>query len=205
MVAARDGTAPEPTGGLDQRVLSALQGLPGHVAFSGLRRILHAHPESLSRSLRRLEREGLVERSAEGYRALGEFPASVSPSPADLRPIGQVELPPGISPESVFGRLTGRWFGTLRWVGLVDGAVGRLLVWARRDGTGYVLLGIHQRLLRVYVRDERTGDDASEDEDSAYELLGHAVDAVRPPYERGSGTVRYLLAYDEPAADPLNN
>jgi len=190
---------------LDERVLSTLQGLQGRIAFSGLRRALHAHPESLSRSLRRLEREGRVERSGGGYRALGEVPRGVPRASTELRPIAQVDLPPGAPPDSVLGRLSGRWFGSLRWVGVVDGPSGRLLAWARRDGVGYVLLGIHQGVLRVYVRGESSGDDVNEAEDSAYELLVHAVNAVRPSAHDVVGSVSFFAAEEASVVPSLEN
>lgn len=195
----------EPSGGLDERVLSTLQGLQGRIAFSGLRRALHAHPESLSRSLRRLEREGLVERSDGGYRALGELPRRASSPATGLRAIAQVDLPPGTPPDSVLGRLAGRWFGALRWVGRVDGPSGPLLAWAQRDGVGYVLLGIDRGVLRVYVRDEASGDDPNESEDSAYELLAHAAEALRPSGRVAVGSVSYLAADDPEVGFPLEN
>ena len=129
-----------PPGRLDERILQTLEGLPGRVAFSGLRRVLGAHPESLARALRRLEREGLVERVDGGYRRLSDGRRSIQELTAELHPIAQVELPLGIPPEALFGRLAGRWFGSLRWIGMVERADARLLAWARRDATGHVLL-----------------------------------------------------------------
>jgi len=165
---------------LDDRVLVTLQELNGRIAFSGLRRVLKAHPESLSRALRRLEREGLVERSDEGYRALSPTPRWDPSNAAPLRPIARVEVPFGTPPDAVLGRLAGHWFGSLRWVGVIERPSQRLLAWARRDGSGYVLLGIQGRTLRVYVPDEEGAGDLAEAEDAAYELLGHAVGALRP-------------------------
>ncbi len=205
MPSLRDESSVGRTGGLDERVLSTLHGLNGRIAFSGLRRVLHAHPESLSRSLRRLEREGLVERSDGGYRALGEVPRGTAPQSTDLRSIAQVDLPPGAPPDSVLGRLSGRWFGSLRWVGVVEGPSGRLLAWARRDGTDYVLLGIDRGVLRVYVRTETSGDDPNEAEDAAYELLVHAVDALRPSGPDPVGSVSFFAAGDPPTGPPLEN
>ena len=165
---------------LDDRVLVALQELHGRIAFSGLRRVLRAHPESLSRALHRLEREGLVERSDGGYRALPRGPEVEVAAVAPLRPIAQVHIPLGASPDAVLGRLAGRWFGSLRWVGVIDRPSQRLLAWARRDGSGYVLMGIQDGNLGVYVPDDPGSGDLAEAEDAAYELLGHAVGALRP-------------------------
>jgi hypothetical protein len=187
-----DDLSGERANRLDERVLSTLLGLRGRIAFSGLRRALHAHPESLSRSLRRLEREGRVERSSDGYRAVGNGSDRPPRGAAELRPIANVELPPGAVSASVLGRLAGHWFGSLRWVGVVESPTGRLLAWARRDGVGYVLLGIQRGVLRVYVRDDDSGDDVGETEDSAYELLTHAVDALRPSGQGPTDSVSFL-------------
>ena len=189
---------------LDDRVLSMLIGLQGRIAFSGLRRVLHAHPESLSRALRRLEREGRIERSSNGYRAVGDRLSSAAGAPPELRRIAQVSLPPGTLASSVLGQLSGRWFGSLRWVGVVDGPSGRLLAWARRDGEGYVMLGIQQGALRVYVRGEGSGDDEGEAEDSAYELLTHAVDALRAPFPGRMGSVTFFAGGWD-SAGPLSD
>lgn len=173
------GRPSNPAGRLDDRVLHALEGLPGRVAFSGLRRVLGAHPESLARALRRLEREGLVQRVDGGYRVLSDGLRSIEELTAELHPIAQVDLPIGISPESLLGRLAGRWFGALRWVGVVERSDGRLLAWARRDGTGHVLLGVDRGTLRVFVAGSGSRDDSSDTEEAAYELLVHAVEALR--------------------------
>lgn len=165
---------------LDERVLTTLQGLPGRIAFSGLRRVLGAHPESLARALRRLEREGLVERTDGGYRALTGLSRSAEDLTRELRPIARIDLPLNTPPDALLGRLSGHWFGSLRWVGVVDRPDERLLAWARRDGSGYVLLGIDRGALRVYVPADPSAD-AAEAEDAAYELLVHAADALRPP------------------------
>ena len=182
--------ATDPKGSLDDRILWALQGLHGRVAFSGLRRKLGAHPESLARALRRLEREGLVERSDGGYRSLGPpaGPASLGSTP--FRQIARIDLPGDIDEATVLARLAGRWFGSLRWVGVVEEPGRRLLAWARRDGQGQVLLGIQRGALRVYVPD--SADEVSEDEALAYELLVQAVSAIQP-FARAGGTAYFVL------------
>ncbi len=184
--------AHEPTGSLDDRILGALQGLQGRVAFSGLRRKLGAHPESLARALRRLEREGLVERGAGGYRSLNGGGLDGVPEAEPLRAIARIELPADLDEATVVGRLAGRWFGSLRWVGVVDEPGRRLLAWARRDGHGEVLLGVQRGTLRVYVPESAGSDDAGEEEALAYELLVQAVEAVQP-FARHGGTAYFVL------------
>jgi DNA-binding HxlR family transcriptional regulator len=187
------------TGHLDERVLVTLQELHGRIAFSGLRRVLKAHPESLSRSLRRLEREGLVERVEGGYRALADEPTLDAEVAASLRPVARVQLPWGTAADAVLSRLAGRWFGSLRWVGVIDRPDGRLLTWARRDGSGYVLLGIRAGSLQVFVPGDLTPEDPGDAEDAAYEVLQHAVEALRPP-SQAVGVA--FLAASEPATLP---
>lgn len=205
MTEPEEGARFSPSLTLDERVFSTLRALHGRIAFSGLRRVLHAHPESLSRSLRRLEREGRVERTAGGYRAVERRSTDSPGTSSDLRPIAQVDLPPGVLPETVLGRLANRWFGSLRWVGIVHGPTGQLLAWARRDGAGYVVLGIHERVLRVYLRDESTEDDENEAEDAAYELLEHAVNAVRLSDRALPGSVTYFARGTAGDALPVDN
>jgi DNA-binding transcriptional ArsR family regulator len=188
---------------LDDRILSMLHELKGRLAFSGLRRKLGAHPESLSRALRRLEREGLVERADGGYRSLMETLDSSAHRPEQLRPIARIDLPKDIDPTILEGRLAGRWFGSLRWVGFVELPGRRLLAWARRDGFGQVLLGVRRGVLRVYVSDCPEPDEALESEALAYELLVQAVQVVRP--STAPGTVSHLLGKPEPPTAPRDN
>jgi DNA-binding Lrp family transcriptional regulator len=178
-------------GSLDDRILSTLQGLHGRMAFNGLRRKLGAHPESLARALRRLEREGLIERADGGYRSLAVGTLEPSITVPELRPIARIELPKDVDEATVVGRLAGRWFGSLRWVGVVEQPGRRLLAWARRDGYGQVLLGVNRGVLRVYVPEAVDHDDAGESEALAYELLVQAVGVVQP--EEGVGGTAYFL------------
>jgi hypothetical protein len=179
--------ASAPTGRLDDRVLLALEERNGRVPFSGLRRTLRAHPESLSRALRRLEREGLVERSTEGYRSVR--PLETRPGPeSPLRRVAQIDLPAGIEPSAVLERLTGRWFGSLRWMGVVDRPEGRLLAWSRRDGSGSVLLGVRNGSARILTTGDPGLADATDSEDAAYELLVAVADTLRPHALRTSVT-----------------
>jgi len=200
-----DGPVRDDGGRLDERVLSALQGLSGRLAFSGLRRMLGTHPESLARSLRRLEREGLVERIDGTYRALVGAPTVDAGSDRALRSIAEIELPPSATAEALAGRLVGRWFGSLRWVGLLERPDGELLAWARREGGRLILLGLRRRSLRVYVSTSASAGDPAEDEDAAYELLYHAAGALRPHSVPPASAPPMVRAFDfrpgEPAPD----
>ena len=178
-----------PAGGygrLDERILATLQDLPGEIAFSGLRRVLRAHPESLTRALRRLEREGLILRGEGGYRALGPGGSPAAPDGEEFRAVAEVELPSHVASEDLVDRLSSRWFGSLRWVGVVERSGERLLAWAPRSGPGLVLLGTRGSRLRVLVPDGIAALDGNDAEDAAYELLFHAVEALRGLGVRGN-------------------
>jgi hypothetical protein len=60
-------------------------------------------------------------------------------------------------------------------------------------------------VLRVYVRGESSGDDVSEAEDAAYELLGHAVDALRPSGRDSVEAATYLAGGGSADRAPLEN
>ena len=183
---------------LDDRILQTLTSLSGTVAFSGLRRALRAHPESLSRALRRLEREGLVERADGGYRALSVAAAIPAPPDTPLRTIAEVALTPGPGASELRNRLAGRWFGTLRWVGTVKGKEGQLLIWSRRDAPGNLLLSVEPARLRVLAPETESAIDAPEIEEAAYELLLHVLQDLRPqPALRSRGAV-FLSASPDP-------
>ena len=168
-----------PSGRLDDRVLLALEEMNGRIAFSGLRRTLGAHPESLSRALHRLEREGLVDRSEQGYRSIRR-PEPGSAPDGELHAVARIEIPPGLEADAVLARLSGRWFGSLRWMGVVERPPQRLLAWARRDGSGSVLLGAQRGALRIYTTADHGLADATESEDAAYELLLAVAETLRP-------------------------
>jgi DNA-binding Lrp family transcriptional regulator len=201
MRTAEERTHEPLAGRLDDRVLTALQALSGKLAFSGLRRVLGAHPESLSRSLRRLEREGLVQRVDGGYRALAAPPRVDERSDQGLRAIARIDVPNATDPRAFLGRLAGRWFGTLRWVGLLERPEGELLAWARRQGGGLVLLGLQRGVLSVYASTGNEDDDLGEAEEAAYELLYHAAEALRPTPEASAAPLAPVRTFvlDAPA------
>ena len=189
------GTEPADGSRLDDRVVRALTQFPGRVAFNGLRRTLGVHPESLARALRRLERYGVVERTSEGYRLVAE---DAKPSrsgrkvPEGPRPVAEVQLAPGTRPGEVLRQMAGRWFGSLRWVGLDDRSQEPRLVWSLRNGPGRISLEVREDVLRVAVEEPQDRRDPRSEE-AAYELLAHALERLRSPEHReGPGQVAYL-------------
>ena len=110
--------------------------------FDGLRRITGSHPESLSRSLERLEDDGIVVRSSEGYnvteKAKGLFMLGPADTGARRVPILHTYLPYDASAPTIVSALKGRWFDTMRWVGMTESEDGVVMKWVTEDGSALI-------------------------------------------------------------------
>lgn len=110
--------------------------------FDGLRRITGAHPETLSRSLERLEDNGLLVRSPEGYRVTDKAKESFVLRPAfggaRRVPILHTFLPYEASMRTIVSALKGKWFDTIRWVGMAESEEGLVMKWVTEDGSAMI-------------------------------------------------------------------
>ena len=110
--------------------------------FDGLRRITGAHPETLSRSLERLEDGGIVVKSPEGYSVTDKARESFAARPvyreARKIPILHTFLPYEASAGTIISALKGRWFDTIRWVGTAETEEGFVMKWVTEDGTATI-------------------------------------------------------------------
>ncbi len=181
-----DGAGPPRDPRVEDRVVELLGARSGAIAFNGLRRSLHVHPESLTRALRRLERYGLVARDSGGYRltdvAVAERPAGGSRATAPSNPwkgVAEVTLPPGLGGSQILGVLAGRWAGSLRWVGVYERTEEPLLVWSRTDGPGHLLLGWRGGRLKVYTEGADAPGAEGELNEAARDLLVFALERIR--------------------------
>ncbi|HUI38119.1 MAG TPA: MarR family transcriptional regulator [Thermoplasmata archaeon] len=183
---------------VDDRVLEMLSESGAHIAFSGLRRALRVHPESLTRALRRLERNGAVVRSEDGY-ALREPTPPHRGGPSEARTVASVELPPGTQSDNVRGRIAGRWFGRLRWVGVYERPGDPWLVWSIEGEPGTVMLSVRPGTLRVLSDAPSAAADRADR--AAYDLLQRALELLREgPRDRATAVATFSRA-DAPA-DP---
>jgi predicted transcriptional regulator len=134
----------------DTKILSLLNEAGSNYSFKGIMRKLDMHQQSLSRALHRLEEMGLVVKSDGGYSLGhgGEFIASQASSQVqqvrrEFVQLLQSYIPvTSIRPQEVAQNLVGRWFKSLRWLGMVADSAGYSLQWSSAEGTYQVNLRI---------------------------------------------------------------
>lgn len=136
----------------DKKVLSLLNhdgdAIDSQYTFNGLVRKLGIHQQSLARSLHRLETAGLIKRTNSGYKLtenlnsmlvkksridLENLSKRISRQYSNFEQIIQLYIPSNINVEDIINRLTGKWFGSLRWIGLFEDNSGYVLQWASDD------------------------------------------------------------------------
>jgi DNA-binding transcriptional ArsR family regulator len=105
--------------------------------FDGLKRRLGLHPETLSRILSRLEQEGMVKKSPEGYTVTPKITKlKLHPTRGEAPSVSllQTFLPSDMLTQKLIVDLKGKWFGILRWLGMSENSEGVTLKWITEDG-----------------------------------------------------------------------
>lgn len=143
--------------------------------FDGLRRITGAHPETLSRALERLEEEGMVVRSSDGYSTTDKAKGTVALRPAYSTgrrvPILHTYLPYGASLGAMVSALKGKWFDRMRWVGLAESEEGIVMKWVVDDGSALIDARLSEGLLDIEARIKSDADLAKAVR-AAHQLIG---------------------------------
>lgn len=134
----------------DAKVLQSFTEAGSSYSFKGLMRKLNIHQQSLSRALRRLEEMGFIEKTPMGYR-LGRqsalAAARAKPKGVEYAQLLQTYVPANVRPKELLRQLMGKWFGNLRWLGMIDSGTGYTLQWTSEDGS----FQINLRLISDYV------------------------------------------------------
>jgi hypothetical protein len=106
--------------------------------FDGLKRRLGLHPETLSRILSRLEQEGIIKKTPDGYTVTPKITKLKLHTPQHREkpstPLVQTYLPSNIAIPTLVSQLKGKWFGVLRWLGTSENSEGITLKWITEDG-----------------------------------------------------------------------
>ena len=155
--------------------------------FDGLKRITGAHPETLSRTLERLEEDGVVVKSPGGYSLTGRAREALELSPVGTGPksisILHTYLPYAASAGKIVEALKRRWFDNIRWVGTSDGEDGPIMKWITDDGSVLILMkfGSGQLDIEAKVASEV---DLSKAVRGAHQLMGRISRLYASPRNR---------------------
>ncbi|HEY0579447.1 MAG TPA: MarR family transcriptional regulator, partial [Candidatus Nitrosocosmicus sp.] len=138
----------------DKKILSLLdEEILSTYSFKALERKLDIHQQSLTRALKRLRELGLIEKTPAGYKLIKknislsdtilennqllkeeeEESARVKKTRKRFDQLIQIRIPIRNNTELIINRLIGKWFGNLRWFGLVKKETGSTLQWIAID------------------------------------------------------------------------
>jgi len=192
----------------DKKVLSLLNQdsdvNDNQYTFNGLVRKLGIHQQSLARSLHRLENARLVKKTDYGYRLtknldsvlvkksridLENLSKTISNQDSQFEQIIQLYIPTTVKVEDVVNRLLGKWFGTLRWIGVVEGDGGFVLQWASNDK-----YHVNLKLVSRYAVVESDAVGAKNKSDAtinAHRILEQITKLLKESQERPDGKNRY--------------
>ena len=194
----------------DKKVLSVLNQdsdvIDSQYTFNGLVRKLGIHQQSLTRSLHRLEDAGLVQKTDFGYKLARNIPSmltnnskidsrnpsrKISSKSSQFEKIIQFYIPSNIKVEDVVKRLQGKWFGSLRWLGLISGEDGHILQWAIEDK-----YQVNLKIISRYALVESNAivdKDKSESILDAYGILEQMTKLLRENEEKVIGKNNFLF------------
>ena len=131
----------------DKKILSLLRKeMWSTYSFKALERKLEIHQQSLSRALKRLLDLNLVEKTSSGYKLVERNAYHFNPILEDnllneeleidkskkhrkYKQLIQIYMPVKGNIELIVDHLTGKWFGNLRWFGLIKKETGFRLQW----------------------------------------------------------------------------
>ena len=189
----------------DKKVLSLLNQdsdvNDNQYTFNGLVRKLKIHQQSLTRSLHRLEIAGLVKKTDYGYKLtknldsilvkksridLENLSKSISHQYDQFEQILQLYIPNDVPVEDVINKLLGKWFGTLRWIGIVEGDGGYVLQWASSDK-----YHVNLKLVSRYAIIESDASDAKLKSESIIHAHRILEQITKLPKERHDGKNRH--------------
>ena len=138
-------------------------------SFKALERKLDIHQQSLSRALKRLLDLNLIEKTSSGYKLVERNACKLNPILDDnllneeleisksrknrkYKQLIQIYMPMKSNIEPIVDHLTGKWFGNLRWFGLITKETGFRLQWIVQDKySNNEIFQINVSILSEYV------------------------------------------------------
>jgi hypothetical protein len=123
--------------------------------FDGLKRRTGLHSETLSRILSRLEEEGIIKKVSEGYKVtpkITELKLHQPHKEVPTTPLIQTFLPSDLLTQQLILNLKGKWFGSLRWLGISENNQGVTLKWITEDGGIQIAANIQGTALNIEAK-----------------------------------------------------
>lgn len=182
-----------------------------YYTFRGMMRKTNLHQQSLSRSLQRLESLELIEKTMMGYKMRKEcktqlskkhrtnFPAISIKLPiesVDFTQLIQTYIPSGMMTSDMIAALTGKWFDTLRWLGLVEGDNEYVLQWISTDHKVQVNLRILSRCL-IIETNATNEEDKMNSIISSHKILDYVIKLAKNKIGRHSHVQYELDLFDQ--------
>jgi DNA-binding Lrp family transcriptional regulator len=159
-----------------------------NLSFQGIRRKLGLHQETLSRALRRLQRDGYVERLEHAYRVSQKGMSTISQVQPRIHSaeasdpysvvLLQAVLPQDFNVSSLIESLSYKWFGNLRWLGSTQSPNSTTLSWITSESGLKISVKVKDDALTIetYPRDSSSISDATR---SAFELFDQVSRALK--------------------------
>jgi predicted transcriptional regulator len=132
--------------------------------FNGLKIISNLHQEILSRSLKRLKELGLVDKTKSGYNfnkkgkfIFSRFKSILNEernSQIKYTQIIQVSVPFQISNQQIVQYLSGKYFGSLRWIGMIQNIKGYQLKWKDIENFIEIVVYLSHNNIIIETNDE---------------------------------------------------
>lgn len=151
----------------DKKILSLLSmDSNSQYSFTGIRRKLNVHQQTLTRALARLEELGFIEKSAAGYRlsknaeiiesSTTNFtdPTSVFPNDEHLFQLIHARIPVRTRLESVLNGLQGKWFDKFRFIGSKILSNGYVLKWLNETDSFELIVRLVGNYCIIYTNAE---------------------------------------------------
>jgi hypothetical protein len=169
--------------------------------FDGVRRLTGVHPETLSRSLLRLEEEGTIARIPEGYAVVRGKAQRVQPAHLGEKRVQILStfLPYGVTAAGVASTLRGRWFDRVRWVGMSEGDEEMVLKWTTEDGSVLIDLRLSEGQMEVEARVKKD-DDIALAVRAAHQLMARISRLYPSRRQAGRRSLAVPIGYFRPLA-----
>jgi len=175
--------------GRNKQLLSLFSIHPSiEISFQGLKRKLGWHQEILSRTLKRLQKDRIIIKTASGYYKMNikcsmvrHYCSKVERKDSVI--VTRLCIPENLDREVLITRMKNTWFENWRWYSYSEDVLGNTLTWISEDGLTWVSLEINGNV--IYIE---AGPSSSAGRDkcinSGYDLLSYLLKTYQQIFEK---------------------